>query len=384
MTDFPSRYGNMSNALRAVGIEGMLVCQWGVPYQNPAGTLEGPSDWTPPLSTSFRVSDDIAAGWSNVFRIMNEAISVNLAGHSGPGNFADMDLLEVGNPGMTTTQQASHFAIWAMFKSALMVSTNIVQMSSTTQSILQNQGLIAINQDPLGAPVTLVQRYTNNYDIFAGPLEGGDVAVLLVDQSGQSRSLTVAFEQVDVASATATNLWTGQVTNGATSMTTSVQAYGSMALRLSQVQAYSPPAAALTYIDATSGTIAGGANVQSCSGCANGQKVGYLGSGGTLTFNNVETSATTQNVRFDYINCDVSYTNDGENVRGASISVNGGAGVPVLFPLTGYNWSANVTQNFLVELSGFQTGGYKNTIEISGLSGSTQYAPDMSRIAVLS
>lgn len=61
----------------------------GTPYSSPTG-LEGPASWTPPISNSYRVSDDIAGAWSNVMRIMNEAIYVNLKGLSGPGHFADM------------------------------------------------------------------------------------------------------------------------------------------------------------------------------------------------------------------------------------------------------------------------------------------------------
>lgn len=108
-TDFPDRFGNWSKAQLDVGIKGMLVCQWvsqdpcltrlrhcadsrikkGVHYSSPTG-LQGPASWTPSIATSYRVSDDIATGWSNVLRIMNEAIHVNLNGLSGPGHFADM------------------------------------------------------------------------------------------------------------------------------------------------------------------------------------------------------------------------------------------------------------------------------------------------------
>ena len=76
-------------------------------------------------------------------RIYNQAIHVNLKDLTGPGRFSDMDLLEVGNPGMTADEQASHFAVWAMFKSALMISTAAPSMSTATQNILQNKDLIA-------------------------------------------------------------------------------------------------------------------------------------------------------------------------------------------------------------------------------------------------
>lgn len=90
-TDFPPRFGAMWEALSEVGIAEMLVCQWGVPWINNTGEysiLEGPAEWAPPISTSFRVSDDIADGWPNVERIANENIHVVLRGLSGPGSWS--------------------------------------------------------------------------------------------------------------------------------------------------------------------------------------------------------------------------------------------------------------------------------------------------------
>nr|POE48862.1 putative alpha-galactosidase d [Quercus suber] len=381
-TDFPSRYQAFHNAIAGVGIKGMVVCQWGVPYSSSTG-LQGPATWTPALATSFRVSDDIAQGWANVMRIMNEAIHVNLNGQSGPGNFADMDLLEIGNPGMTTDEQASHFAIWAMFKSALMISTSVFSMSTATTNVFSNQGLIAVNQDSLGQPVKLVQRYTNDYDIFAGGLANGDRAVLLLDQSNKSRSLSINFAKLGISSATVTNLWTGQQTANAVNYSATVNAHGSLPLRLSNIKIISVAAPQLTYIEAESGTLSGGAVTQSCSGCSGSENVGYLGTnGGTLALAGFRTSQATQDVRFDYTNCEIGYLGDqGPNVRGASISVNGGAGQSVFFPLTGYSWDRDVTKSFLVRLGGFNIQG-TNTIKITGLSGSTIYAPDFDRIGV--
>nr|POE92400.1 putative alpha-galactosidase d [Quercus suber] len=382
-SDFPSRYQAFQNALANVGIKGMLVCQWGVPYSSSTG-LQGPAVWTPPLATSLRVSDDIAQGWANVMRIMNEAIPVNLNGQNGPGHFSDMDLLEVGNPGMTADEQASHFAIWAMFKSALMISTSVSSMTTATANIFGNKGLIAINQDSAGQPVKLVQRYTNDYDVFAGNLANGDQAVLLLDQSNTARTLTIDLSKLGISSATVTNLWTGRQTANAATYSANVKAHGSLPLRLSSINFESFVAPQLTYIEAESGTLSGGAVTQSCSGCSGSKNVGYLGNdGGALMLADIRTSQAAQDVRFDYTNCEIGYLGDqGPNVRGASISVNGGPGQSVLFPLTGYNWDRDVTKSFLVRLSGFNTQG-TNTIKIAGLSGSTRYAPDIDRIGVV-
>jgi alpha-galactosidase len=267
-----------------------------------------------------------------------------------------------------------------------MISTRISTMSTSTQSILQNKGLIAINQDTLGKPVVLTQRFTGDNDQFAGPLANGDVAVLLVDLTNTKRSLGINFSALNISSATVTDLWTGKTVPNANSYSTTVNGHGSVALRLSNVQKATPAAPTLKYYEAEAGKISGSAAVASCSGCSGGKKVGSVGNGNgnTLTFSGVRTSQATQDVRFDYLDCEIGYAFGGGygNVRGASISVNGGAAQSVSFPLTGYNWDKDVTKGFLVRLSGFKTSG-DNTITISGQSSISPYAPDFDRIGVV-
>ncbi len=378
-SDFPSRYGRMRDALNSAGINGSLVCQWGVPYSSSTG-LQGPAQWTPSISTSFRVADDIAQGWVSVLQISNQAIHINRNGANAAGNRADYDLLEVGNNGMTFAEQQSHFALWAMSKSALMISTDVVSPSDATKSILLNKDLIAINQDDLGKPIVLVQRWSNDRDLYAGPLANGDQAVLLVEQGGNAGSQTIDFASLGISRATVKNLWTGATVTGASSYTANVAAHGSIPLRLSNIVSSNAAAPTLKWYEAESGALSNGANIQNCSGCSGGKKVGYVG---TLTINNIYTSATKSNVRIDYINADVQFSfNNQTNTRGGFISVNGGAAKEIYFPLSGYNWDTDVYKNFLVELDGFKTSG-PNTISISGGSYLSQYAPDFDRIGVV-
>ena len=61
-------------------------------------------------------SNDIGPppSWDNLFRIINEAVPIT--GFAGPGGFNDLDLLEVGNDGLTVEEQRTHFAFWAAAK----------------------------------------------------------------------------------------------------------------------------------------------------------------------------------------------------------------------------------------------------------------------------
>jgi alpha-galactosidase len=358
----------------------MLICQWGAPYSASSG-LQGPAQWAKGISTSFRLSDDIAQGWGNVYRIYNQAIHVARSGLIGPGFVADADLLEVGNPGMSFDEQATHFAMWAMLKSALMISTDVSALSDDLVAVLQNRDLITINQDSAAKPITLVQRWTGDRDVWAGDLANGDVAVLVVDLSNSGRTLSFQLSALGISSASIRDLWTGQTTTGS-SFSKDVNAHGSLALRLSNVQRSTAAKPTYKYISASTGSLSSGANTQACSGCASLAKVGYLGgsNGGSVTISNIRTSQATQTVRFDYINGEVGYLGGGANERVAAITVNGGAAKTVSFPLSGYNWDKDVSKDYGVELSGFSTTG-SNTITISGLG--SAYAPDLDRIGVI-
>jgi alpha-galactosidase len=249
-----------------------------------------------------------------------------------------MDMMEVGNPGMTVTEQASHFAIWAMFKSTLMISTSIPAANSDTVTILQNRDLIAINQDEAGLPVTLVQRFTNDRDVYAGDLANGDKAVLLLDLSNTTRTLSLDLADIGIASATVNNLWTGDIEANVTSYSKQVDAHGSLPLRLSNIQLKHTTKPDITWIEAESGTVSNGATSQNCSGCSNASKVGFLEEGkGSLTLSGIHASKETQDVLFDYINCEIGYAfaGIGPNARSAAIRVNGGIAQNVSFPLTG-------------------------------------------------
>ncbi|KAI6861368.1 carbohydrate-binding module family 35 protein [Hortaea werneckii] len=387
--DFPARFGAMWDALQDVGIEEMLICQWGTPYLN-GTTLEGPAEWTPPISTSFRVSDDISNSWPNVERIANENIHVNLRGLNGPGSWSDMDMLEVGNEGLTVEEQQSHFALWAMSKSTLMIGTNVAEISDAAKGILMNEGLLAINQDDLGEPIRLVQRYSDDHDLYAGPLAGGDVAVLMVDSSNASNTLALEFSKLGFESADATDLWSDerQTLCNVSGYNATVAPHGSVALRLSNVKLARVTKPELSYYGAASGSLDGSAEVQDCPGCSEGKKVGYLTANSSVTIHGIRTSQTTSNVRFDYVNCDVGYLADQKpNYRTAAVSVNGGEAQMINFPLTGYAWTLDVLTDFLVELSGFDAEG-ENSITISGPSmqaaeGNSEYGPDIDRIGVV-
>jgi hypothetical protein len=64
--------------------------------------------------------------------------------------FFFIEVLEIGNGGMTDSEYVTHFSLWAISKAPLLIGCDITNMSAATLAILTNPEVIAVNQDKLG------------------------------------------------------------------------------------------------------------------------------------------------------------------------------------------------------------------------------------------
>ncbi|KAF9531889.1 glycoside hydrolase family 27 protein [Crepidotus variabilis] len=108
--------------------------------------------WGKNVANTWRMYDDIFDNWPRVVEIVNNASFIgdytNFYGRN------DLDMLENGNGDLTIAEQRSHFTIWALTKSPLLVGTDISKLSQESTDILLNKEIIAINQDNvIGDPV---------------------------------------------------------------------------------------------------------------------------------------------------------------------------------------------------------------------------------------
>jgi hypothetical protein len=131
--------------------------------------------------------------------------------------------------------------------------------------------------------------------------------------------------------------------------------------------AAAPPAGAAYLAVSPANTLAGGAVVQSCSTCYGGEKVGFVGEGGTLTFNDVSVPAA-GSYQLTIVYCDGSATG-----RQADITVDGGTPQLLSFTPTG-SFTTVGAMTVTVTL----TAG-NNTVEFGNPSA---YAPDFNEIIV--
>jgi alpha-galactosidase len=109
--------------------------------------------WVATVGDLWRTTLDIRPTFSS---ILNTLYGNNRwAVHQRPGHYNDADMLEVGNGQLTLAEQRSHFALWCLMKSPLLIGADVRSLPDASLAILTNRRLIAINQDELGVQGTL-------------------------------------------------------------------------------------------------------------------------------------------------------------------------------------------------------------------------------------
>jgi alpha-galactosidase len=340
---------------------GFSICEWGV---------ADPWNWGPGTGNSWRTSNDISftqgsVAWSNILKNFDAATLHPDA--QSLESYNDPDMMEVGASGISTTESQAHFSLWAISGAPLLAGNDITTMSSTTQSILTNSEVIAVDQDPLDLQAVKVSEPSIGLQVWSKVLSGsGQRAVALLNRTGSTANIKVNWNDIDLTgSAAVRDLWAhSNLGNFSGSYTASVPSHGVVLLKISGTE----PGVANYEAESSSNTLSGGAVVQSCASCSGGKDVGHIGNGGILQFNNVQTKLPgPQVVTVYYVNADTS-------ARTATVSVNGRPGVAVVFPSTGGSWSSPVVGS--IKITGYLTG-HNNTIQFSN---SSAWAPDVDRV----
>lgn len=156
--DEKTRYTEIRQAIDRIGRKDVRinVCRWGFP-----GT------WVRNIGSSWRISPDINPSWGSVKNIISR--NLYLSAYAGEGHYNDMDMLEVGR-GMGDVVDQTHFGMWCIMSSPLLIGCDMTGLSASTLALLKNKDLISLNQDPLGLQAQVVARAGGVY-VLAKDLE---------------------------------------------------------------------------------------------------------------------------------------------------------------------------------------------------------------------
>jgi alpha-galactosidase len=129
----------------------------------------------------WRTTGDISDEWASMDKIGFSQLKI--AGYAKPGHWNDPDMLEIGNGGMTADEYRTHMSLWSLLAAPLIAGNDLRTMTDETKSILMNPEIIAIDQDPVYHPATVVSN-EGGIEVLMRPLHDGSVAVGLFNRTG--------------------------------------------------------------------------------------------------------------------------------------------------------------------------------------------------------
>lgn len=187
--DEQTQYTAISQIIRAEAHRNVRlnVCRWAFP-----GT------WVTEIAGSWRIAPDIQNNWASVKSIIDR--NLFLSAYASPGHYNDMDMLEVGR-GLTAEQERTHFGMWCMMSSPLLIGADLTSLSAETLSLITNPELIAINQDPLGQQGHVVSRQGAAYILVKDLLSshGRTRAVAFYNPSDTTADMSITLSQLGYA-----------------------------------------------------------------------------------------------------------------------------------------------------------------------------------------
>jgi len=191
-------YKIMGDALRAQKRDIVFsLCQYGMGNVGEWGAEVGGNLW--------RTTYDITDSWTGMSGI---GFSHHSPGsYVGPGHWNDLDIFVLGRIGwggkqqptqLTPDEQYTHFSLWCLAASPLLIGCDLTQLDDFTLSLLANDEVIAINQDPLGQPAHRVSR-DRNLEVWARPLEDGSMAVGLFNRGELPAEITARWSDLKLS-----------------------------------------------------------------------------------------------------------------------------------------------------------------------------------------
>lgn len=196
--DEEEQYTKIANIIRQIEKEEnrqiiFNICRW----QFPGEALTNVAD-------SWRCGADITPDFQSVLYQIDELKA--LAKFCRPGHINDCDMMQLGN-GMSYEEDKTHFAMWCMLSTPLMLGCDLKEMKQETLDILKNRELIAINQDPLCKQAVVVKEYKDAKgallaEVWVKPLEStgnNRIAIAFLNRSEEEMTLELDYKLAGIA-----------------------------------------------------------------------------------------------------------------------------------------------------------------------------------------
>ncbi|HEY1661855.1 MAG TPA: putative Ig domain-containing protein [Verrucomicrobiae bacterium] len=152
------------------------------------------------IANSWRTTGDIKANWKSMST--HGFGQDKWAAFASPGHWNDPDMLEIGTrensqPGLTPEEEYTHMTIWCLDSSPLLLGNDLTAMDPFTLNLLENDEVLAVDQDALGEQGTCIAR-GDSFLVYKKNLEDGSIAVGLFNLSDAPATVTASWSDLKI------------------------------------------------------------------------------------------------------------------------------------------------------------------------------------------
>ncbi|MBA3725046.1 MAG: putative Ig domain-containing protein [Armatimonadetes bacterium] len=148
----------------------------------------------------WRTTGDIVDTWESMSTI---GFSQNgKERHAGPGHWNDPDMMVVGQVGwgpslhptrLTPDEQYTHITLWSLLAAPLLIGCDMTRLDDFTVSLLTNDEVLDINQDPLGRQARRMSA-DGDMEVWMKELEDRSQAIGLFNRGSSPAEVAAEFK----------------------------------------------------------------------------------------------------------------------------------------------------------------------------------------------
>ncbi len=179
--DYAKPYRLMSECLRAQNRDIVhAFCQYGMGDVQSWGEAAGANVW--------RSWGDLKDSWTCLIKATESY--ADAWKYTRPGFWCDPDMMVLGVVStadgrhatyLSRNEQYTHMSLWCLLNSPLLLGNDLTEMDAFTKSLLVNDEILAVNQDPLGRQAGRVFNDVAT-DIWSRPMANGDTVCGIVNR----------------------------------------------------------------------------------------------------------------------------------------------------------------------------------------------------------
>ncbi|HTV41565.1 MAG TPA: putative Ig domain-containing protein [Candidatus Sulfotelmatobacter sp.] len=152
------------------------------------------------VANSWRTTGDIKANWKSMSQ--RGFGQDKWADYASPGHWNDPDMLEIGTreknqPGLTPDEEYTHMTIWCLDSAPLLLGNDLTAMDAFTLNLLENDEVLAVDQDSLGKQGRCVAR-GDGFLVYEKQLEDGSIAVGLFNTGDDPATVNANWSDLKI------------------------------------------------------------------------------------------------------------------------------------------------------------------------------------------